>query len=149
VRGTGLRLWPRSLAGQMALLVALALFVAQAINFALLLRERRAFLIEQVTGPAITRVIDAIERTAQGRGPVADRGRVRRLPSSEIMPGMISLVAVKAGQRVKKGDPLLAIEAMKMETQIRADREAVIDQVLVSRGTAVNAHDLLVTLKPG
>lgn len=99
MRGTGLRLWPRSLAGQMALLVALALFVAQAINFALLLRERRAFLIEQVTGPAITRVIDAIERTAQGRGPVADRGRVRRLPSSEIMPGMRPQPAIETALR--------------------------------------------------
>ena len=81
-------LWPRSLAGQMALLVALALFVAQAINFGLLLRERRAFLIEQVTGPAITRVIDAIERTAQGRGPVATRGRIRRLPDNPVTPAM-------------------------------------------------------------
>ena len=87
-----------------------------------------------------------------GATPVAARPRAEDGNPDQIgapMPGMISLVAVKAGQRVKKGDPLLAIEAMKMETQIRADREAVIDQVLVSRGTAVNAHDLLVTLKPG
>ena len=72
----------------MALLVALGLLVAQAINFGLLLRERRAFLVEQVAGPAITRVIDSIERTAQGRGPVANRGRVRRLPDNPITPDM-------------------------------------------------------------
>ena len=86
-----------------------------------------------------------------GAKPVAARPRAEDGNPNQIgapMPGMISLVAVKAGQRVKKGDPLLAIEAMKMETQIRADREAVIDQVLVSRGAVVNAHDLLVTLKP-
>ena len=83
-----MRLWPRSLAGQMALLVALALFVAQAINFGLLLRERRAFLLEQVTGPAITRVIDAIDRTALGRGPGPNRGRVRRLPANPVTPAM-------------------------------------------------------------
>ena len=40
------RLMPRSLTGQIALLVALALFVAQAINFALILRERRATRFE-------------------------------------------------------------------------------------------------------
>jgi hypothetical protein len=34
------RIWPRSLAGQMALIIAVALFFAQAINFALLLQER-------------------------------------------------------------------------------------------------------------
>ncbi len=83
-----LRLWPKSLAGQMALLVAIALFVAQAINFALLLREREVFRLAQVTGPAATRIIDATERTAQGRGPVADRGRVRRLPTNPITAAM-------------------------------------------------------------
>ena len=75
------RLWPKSLAGQLALLLALALFVAQAINFALLLHERSVLRVEQVAGPAATRIIDAIERTAQGHGPVADRGRVRRVPA--------------------------------------------------------------------
>jgi signal transduction histidine kinase len=94
-----MRLWPRSLAGQMALLVALALFVAQAINFGLLLRERQAFLLEQITGPAITRVIDAIERTAQGRGPLADRGRVRRLPDNPISPTMPHKPAIEAALR--------------------------------------------------
>jgi pyruvate carboxylase len=87
-----------------------------------------------------------------GATPVAARPRAEDGNPDQLgapMPGMVSLVAVKPGQRVKKGDPLLAIEAMKMETQIRADREAVIDQVLVSRGTAVNAHDLLVTYKAG
>ena len=71
--------WPRSLGGQFALLLALALFLAQAINFTLLLHERQSLRLEQITGPAATRVIDAIERTAQGRGPAADRGRIRRL----------------------------------------------------------------------
>ena len=80
--------WPRSLGGQFALLLALALFVAQAINFSLLLRERQSLRLEQITGPAATRVIDAIERTAQGRGPVADRGRVRRLPANPLAPGL-------------------------------------------------------------
>ena len=36
-----LRLWPQSVVGQIIILVALALFVAQAINFTLLLRERQ------------------------------------------------------------------------------------------------------------
>lgn len=75
------RLWPKSLAGQLSVLLALALFVAQAINFALLLHERSVLRVEQATGPAATRIIDAIERTAQGHGPVADRGRVRRVPA--------------------------------------------------------------------
>ncbi|MGT2513216.1 hypothetical protein ACVOMT_02305 [Sphingomonas panni] len=56
------RFWPTSLPGQIALLVAVALFVAQALNFGLLLRERRAFRFAEITLPAVTRLIDAAER---------------------------------------------------------------------------------------
>ena len=70
------RLLPKSLAGQMALLVALALFVAQAINFAMLLRERRAFRYGQVIVPAVTRLVDTSERL--GNPAQSDRLRGRR-----------------------------------------------------------------------
>jgi pyruvate carboxylase len=64
------------------------------------------------------------------------------------MPGMIVSVAVTQGQKVNKGDPLLSIEAMKMETQIRVDFNATIKQVLVRRGETIEAHDLLVEIEP-
>ncbi len=76
--------WPQSLAGQMVLLIAIALFVAQAINFAMLLHERGHARLEQIAGPVAARVLDAVERTSQGRGPVADRGRIRRLPANPV-----------------------------------------------------------------
>ncbi|MDA0824795.1 MAG: biotin/lipoyl-binding protein, partial [Proteobacteria bacterium] len=60
------------------------------------------------------------------------------------MPGMIASVAVKVGQKVKKGDPLLSLEAMKMETQIRAEANATIVEVFARRGDTVDAHELLV-----
>lgn len=56
------RLFPRSLPGQIALLVAVALFVAQAINFGLLVRERQGARFAQVIVPSVTRLIDAAER---------------------------------------------------------------------------------------
>lgn len=71
--------WPRSLAGQMALLVALALFVAQTINLGLILRERTALRLEQGAAPVATRLVDGLEREAAGRSLSADRGRVRRM----------------------------------------------------------------------
>ncbi|KQM35831.1 sensor histidine kinase [Sphingomonas sp. Leaf10] len=70
------RFGPTSLPGQIALLVALALFVAQALNFALLLRERRAFRLAEITLPAVTRLIDAAERTTAPR-PAQARDRMR------------------------------------------------------------------------
>ena len=63
------------------------------------------------------------------------------------MPGMIVTVAVKAGQAVKPGDPLLSIEAMKMETQIRAEREGVVKAVHARAGDTVAARDLLVEMR--
>ncbi len=60
------------------------------------------------------------------------------------MPGVVSTVAVKAGQEVKAGDVLLSIEAMKMETAIHAERDGKIAEVLVSTGTPIDAKDLLV-----
>ncbi len=50
------------------------------------------------------------------------------------MPGMVVTVSVKPGQAVKAGDPLVSIEAMKMETQIRADRDGTVRAVHVQSG---------------
>ncbi|MBD8640723.1 MULTISPECIES: sensor histidine kinase [unclassified Sphingomonas] len=71
----------------MALLIALALFVAQAINFGLILRDRTEFRLAQATRPVATRIADALEREAHaGRPLTADRGRVRRLATNPIAP---------------------------------------------------------------
>jgi signal transduction histidine kinase len=58
------RFLPKSLPGQIALLVAVALFVAQAINFGLLLRERQMTRFRSVIFPAVTRIVDASDSPA-------------------------------------------------------------------------------------
>ncbi len=63
------------------------------------------------------------------------------------MPGAIATVAVRPGQRIKAGDVLLTIEAMKMETALHALRDATVSQILVSPGQPVDAKDLLVILE--
>ncbi|MDH4015000.1 MAG: pyruvate carboxylase [Chromatiales bacterium] len=62
------------------------------------------------------------------------------------MPGLVVNVAVKAGDKLAKGDALLSIEAMKMETQIHADRDCKVREVVVHGGTQVDAKDLLLVL---
>ncbi|PXV65749.1 pyruvate carboxylase [Sinimarinibacterium flocculans] len=94
--------------------------------------------------PRVVRVPKA-GATAKAEHPKAEDGNPRHIGAP--MPGMVVAVAVKPGQKVKKGDPLLSIEAMKMETQIRAESDATIADVKVSRGTTVNARDLLVVLE--
>jgi pyruvate carboxylase len=63
------------------------------------------------------------------------------------MPGMVVTVAVQAGDRVAKGQKLLTLEAMKMQTNLAAERDGKIDQILVKPGTQVEAGDLLLTLQ--
>jgi pyruvate carboxylase len=60
------------------------------------------------------------------------------------MPGVISTVAVSAGQAVKAGDVLLSIEAMKMETALHAEKDGTIAEVLVRAGDQIDAKDLLI-----
>ena len=63
------------------------------------------------------------------------------------MPGVVASVAAQVGRKVKEGDLLLTIEAMKMETGIHAERDAVIKAVHVLPGGQIDAKDLLVELE--
>ena len=63
------------------------------------------------------------------------------------MPGMVIAVAVKQGETVAKGQKLLSLEAMKMESTVQAERPGVVEQLLVKSGTQVETGDLLVVVK--
>lgn len=60
------------------------------------------------------------------------------------MPGLILDIHVKVGQEVKENDPLLILEAMKMENVIISPRAGVIKSVAVEKGNAVDKNQLLV-----
>ena len=53
------------------------------------------------------------------------------------LPGKILSVAVKAGDTVRKGEELCVIEAMKMGNSIKAQRDGVIQEVVVSVGDTI------------
>ena len=63
------------------------------------------------------------------------------------MPGMVVSVAVQAGDKIKKGQKLLVVEAMKMQTTLNADRDGTIGQLLMKAGTQVSTGDLLLTIE--
>lgn len=65
------------------------------------------------------------------------------------MPGMVVNVAVKEGDSVQKGQKLLTLEAMKMETTINAEMDGRVRELLVKPGIPVQTGDLLMILEAG
>jgi len=63
------------------------------------------------------------------------------------MPGTITQILVAAGEMVSRGDVLITLEAMKMETAIKADRDARVAEVVARPGDLVDAKDLLIVFE--
>jgi pyruvate carboxylase len=88
----------------------------------------------------------------RAHGASAAKARRKAEPGNEghvgaPMPGVVSALAVAAGQAVKAGDVLLSIEAMKMETALHAERDGEIAEVLVKAGDQIDAKDLLIAFR--
>jgi biotin carboxyl carrier protein len=62
------------------------------------------------------------------------------------MPGKIVKISAKMGDKVKKGDPVMVMEAMKMENEIRSVVDGTISNICVKEGQAVETGTLLAEL---
>ncbi len=71
----------------------------------------------------------------------AERGNDKHIGAS--MPGLVMAIQVKPGAKVEAGDALLTLEAMKMETVVRAPRAGTVAEILTAPKTQVQAGDLL------
>ncbi len=94
--------------------------------------------------PRVVRVADRSSKAAQASRPKADPSNAGHIGAP--MPGVVASVAVQPGAEVREGDLMLTIEAMKMETGIHAERDAVIKAVHIAPGSQIDAKDLLVEL---
>lgn len=63
------------------------------------------------------------------------------------IPGMIAIIEVKEGQQVAAGDPLLILEAMKMENELVAPVGGIVKQIAVATGDTVEKGTLLVRIE--
>ena len=64
------------------------------------------------------------------------------------MPGRVVRVLVAVGDRVTAHQPLVVVEAMKMENELRAPRDGVVKEVLAMPGAAVESGAVLVVVDP-
>ncbi|RAJ86055.1 biotin-dependent enzyme [Chitinophaga dinghuensis] len=63
------------------------------------------------------------------------------------MPGLVLKVLVTPGQAISKGDPVLILEAMKMENVFKAASDAVVKEIKVAERTAVEKGEVLIVLE--
>jgi biotin carboxyl carrier protein len=91
--------------------------------------ERRASLRERASRG---------DETAARSGPTLVRA---------IIPGRIVAVSVVPGDRVAAGEPMLVVEAMKMQNELRAPRDGIVSSVAAAMGATIEVGDLLLALE--
>jgi biotin carboxyl carrier protein len=93
--------------------------------------------------PIAAAVIDERTRAIRamtGRGGGAQGPKPVRAP----MPGLIVRIEVAVGDTVRPGQPVVAMEAMKMENELKAEAAGVVSRILVEPGKAVEKGTVLV-----
>ena len=95
------------------------------------------------------REVQVVDRSLAGsvrETPMADPADPNQIAAP--LPGLVVGVAISAGDAVRKGQKLLSIEAMKMETTIYAERPGRVVEVLAAVGRQVKTGELLIKLGP-
>jgi len=85
-------------------------------------------------------VIDPRAWSGRRHGHVEAEGRQQIVAP---MPGKVVRLLVKAGDRVKAGQGLLVVEAMKMQNEIRSPKGGTVERVLAKEGQPVNGGEVL------
>lgn len=96
----------------------------------------------RVEAPKAKPAAPAVPKTAGAAKPASGDGVV-----AAPMPGTVSEILVKEGDKVSKGQVLVMLEAMKMQNEIMAGYDAVVESVQTSKGASVDTGDALVVLR--
>ncbi|MEI8342868.1 MAG: pyruvate carboxylase subunit B, partial [Verrucomicrobiota bacterium] len=116
------------------------------INIGLADKEGRRIVSYELNG--VARETTIIDKSIQPK--TVSRAKANPDAPLEIgapIPGMITTLSATVGGKVAKGDKLLTLEAMKMQTTLYAPADGVIDRILVQVGDSVESGDLLAKLR--
>ncbi len=99
----------------------------------------------EITGgqPSTTNKVAAKPLAAGQKPRPAHKGHV-----TAAMPGTIVEVLVKTGQKVNAGDPVLVIEAMKMENEVQAPVSGTVSGIFTTKGESVTPDMALIEIQP-
>ena len=110
----------------------------------------------KVNGKTYRVELEAIEEDgapAPKEAPKHEEPKKVAAPSNDAQPvlspiqGTVVNLKVKPGDKIKKGDVLLIIEAMKLENEVPSPFDGEVVEVLVSKGQNVAAKEVIVTIK--
>ncbi|GHU46759.1 biotin carboxyl carrier protein [Clostridia bacterium] len=96
--------------------------------------------------PAPAPALDAANDHHHRLPPCTARGVGEGVPVTAPMPGTIIDIMVRTGDEVEEGEPIVVLEALKMENNIAAAKSGVISSVQVSKGATVQTGDTIVTI---
>lgn len=85
------------------------------------------------------------EKKKQETNKIVNTNGAKEVPSP--IQGQVTNVKVKVGDKVKKGDVLVIIEAMKLENEVVSPFEGQIAQILVTKGQNVKAKEVIITIE--
>ncbi|MGI8603369.1 MAG: pyruvate carboxylase [Verrucomicrobiales bacterium] len=105
---------------------------------------QRTAIFELNGYPRHVTVVDRSAKTEVVAHPKADPGDPTEVGAP--MPGLIASIAVSVGHKVKEGDPLMTLEAMKMFTTLTSPIGGTVSEVFIKVGDTVESKDLLVRL---
>jgi len=91
-------------------------------------------------------VLDELHKRLQ-RIESRTHGPIGEIPVKAPMPGLVVAIPVEAGTVVKSGQPVVILEAMKMENEIRAPRAGTVKTIRVAKGQTVNKDEALIILE--
>ena len=80
------------------------------------------------------------------RKPKADKGVKGSVGAP--MPGKVISIRKEVGDRVMKGDTIVVLSAMKMETNVTTPIDGIVSSISVTPDTTVSGGDLLITIEP-
>ena len=90
-------------------------------------------------------ILDRSVQTKKDSKRKADKSNPKHIASP--IPGTIAEILVNPGDSIKKNQPLMIVEAMKMETTILAKTDGAISEILISQGDSVSDDELAMILK--
>jgi len=112
--------------------------------------EGHDYVVKVNTGGDVTHLAPIngapLSLASAASAPTATAASSQGEPVAAPLAGTIWRVAVQPGQSVAEGDILIILEAMKMETEIRAAKSGVIDTISVKAGDSVSVGDNLLTI---